>query len=161
LEEAERLRESLLALVEADAGAFEPVMRAYRLPSGSAAERLERARVLEAALEGACEAPLEIMERCAGALRLLEGFAEKGNSSALSDAGAGACLCRAALVAASLNVYANTRVMADRERAAEFDRRAGDLLARWEPAADELIRSVRAALGQAPSGAFAPANPAP
>ncbi|MDR1908585.1 MAG: cyclodeaminase/cyclohydrolase family protein, partial [Spirochaetaceae bacterium] len=39
LEEAERLRESLLALVEADAGAFEPVMRAYRLPSGSAAER--------------------------------------------------------------------------------------------------------------------------
>ena len=50
----------------------------------------EKQRVMEAALTGATEAPLEIMRLCAQAVELIEGFANKGSAIAVSDAGVGA-----------------------------------------------------------------------
>jgi formiminotetrahydrofolate cyclodeaminase len=151
MEAAEKLRGDLLLLVDQDAEAFAPFVRAYALPSATDDEKAARAEALETALDAACEAPLAIMAKCGEALVLLEGFAERGNILAVSDAGTGACLCRAALAGASLNVYANTAAMANRERAAEIERRAGELLAYGEPLAERVIALVRAALGQGAS----------
>ena len=47
---------------------------------------------------------MEIMERCCEAIDLIEVFAEKGSTLAISDAGVGATFCKAALEGASLNV---------------------------------------------------------
>ena len=52
----------------------------------------KKAEVMEAALVGACEVPLEIMRTCAEAIDLIETFAEKGSKIAISDAGFGATL---------------------------------------------------------------------
>ncbi len=83
-----------------------------------------RPLLLEAALDGASAVPLQIMEKCAEGIALAERYAAKGSVLAVSDAGCAAVLCKAALQAASLNVFINTKLMADRTRAAALDARA-------------------------------------
>ena len=61
---------------------------------------------------------------------------------ALSDAGVGALFCRAALTGASLSVFANTRMMADREKADSLEKEAHRLLSRWEGEAERIARYV-------------------
>lgn len=139
---AEALRRELEALVEADAAAFAPLAKAYSIPK----EDPSRAGIMAEALEKACAAPLEIMERCAEAIALTEEYAEKGSVLAVSDAGCAALFCKAALEAAGLNVAVNTRLMADRTRAAQLDGRAESLLAEFVPRAEAVYAAVRARL---------------
>lgn len=87
---SDALQRELLAMMERDAEAFEPLSRAYGLPKETPEQRAEKQRVMEAALTGATEAPLEIMRLCAQAVELIEGFANKGSAIAVSDAGVGA-----------------------------------------------------------------------
>lgn len=87
---------------------------------------------MEAALVGACEVPLEIMRTCAEAIDLIETFAEKGSKIAISDAGVGATLLKSALQGASLNIYINTKSMADKEAAASYNKEADMLREKYE-----------------------------
>ena len=83
-----------------------------------------------------------IMEKCAEGIALAGQYAAKGSVLAVSDAGCAAVLCKAALQAASLNVFINTKLMADRSRAAALDARADALLAEFVPRADETFTAV-------------------
>ncbi len=87
---------------------------------------------MEAALVGACEVPLEIMRTCAEAIDLIETFAEKGSKIAISDAGVGATLLKSALQGASLNIYINTKSMADKEAAASYNKEADELREKYD-----------------------------
>ena len=93
-------------------------------------------------LDGASAVPLQIMEKCAEGIALAEQYAAKGSVLAVSDAGCAAVLCKAALQAASLNVFINTKLMADRTHAAALDARADALLAEFVPRADEIFTAV-------------------
>jgi formiminotetrahydrofolate cyclodeaminase len=86
--------------------------------------------------------PLAIMENCCKAIGLLQGFAAKGAVIAISDAGAGVALCKAALQGASLNVFINTRAMADKTYAAKVNQQANAMLAEYCPLADEIYINV-------------------
>jgi formiminotetrahydrofolate cyclodeaminase len=146
--EAETLRTELLDLVQRDAEAFEPLSLVYRMPNGTEEEKSERAARMEAALNAACAPPLSIMRKCCEAIRLHGDFAEKGSRLAVSDAGVGALLCKAALQGASLNVFINTAAMADRDRAERLDGEAERMLAEYGAMADavhaEVLRVMRA-----------------
>ena len=98
--------------------------------------------VLEKALDAACAVPLEVMEKCAEGIALVEEYAAKGSVMAVSDAGCAAALCKAALQAASLNVFINTKLMADRERAAALDAKTDKLLDEFVSRADAVFASV-------------------
>ena len=139
---AAALRKELEALVQADADAFAPLAAAYGLPKDTPEQAAHKAAVLEAALDGASAVPLQIMEKCAEGTVLAEQYAAKGSVLAVSDAGCAAVLCKAALQAASLNVFINTKLMTDRARAAALDARAGALLAEFVPRADEVFSAV-------------------
>ena len=102
----------------------------------------KKAEVMEAALVGACEVPLEIMRTCAEAIDLIETFAEKGSKIAISDAGVGATLLKSALQGASLNIYINTKSMADKEAAASYNKEADELREKYEQKADEIFNRV-------------------
>ena len=141
-ERAETLRQQLLALVQADAEAFEPLSRAYGLPKATPEEQARKAEVMEQALHNACQTPLEILRRTAEALELIADYAAKGSAIAISDAGVAAALCRGALQGAALNVYINTKAMKDRDRAAQYDRETAALLARYAPMAEEIYDGV-------------------
>ena len=108
---ADALQKELLHLIERDAEVFEPLSKAYGMPRNTEEEKAEKARVMEIVLKDACSVPMEIMERCCEAIDLIEVFAEKGSTLAISDAGVGATFCKAALEGASLNVFINTKSM--------------------------------------------------
>lgn len=139
---ADFLRKELEALVQADADAFAPLAAAYGLPKDTPEQAAHKAAVLEKALDAACAVPLEIMEKCAAGIALVEEYAAKGSVMAVSDAGCAAALCKAALQAASLNVFINTKLMADRERAAALDAKTDKLLDEFVSRADAVFASV-------------------
>lgn len=144
--EADVLQEELLGYVAADAAAFEPLSRAYGLPSATEAEQAEKARVMEECLHDACVVPLDIMHACCRAIDLIERIAAVGTPLAISDAGCGVACCRAALQAASLNVFVNTGLMRDDAYAAACEGSARELLDMYLPKADAVYARVEAAL---------------
>lgn len=139
---AEALRKRLEALVQADAEAFTPLAAAYGLPKETPEQQAHKAEVLEAALNGACAVPLEIMSACCEGIRLAEEYAAKGSVLAVSDAGCAALFCKAALQAAGLNVSINTRLMADKAHAAELNTQADRMLTRFVPIADAVYEKL-------------------
>lgn len=140
--EATALQEELLDLVERDAQVFEPLAKAYSLPKETEEEKAEKARVMAIVLKDACQVPYEIMEKCCQVIRLMEEFAAKGSAIAISDAGVGAALCKSALLGASLNVFINTKSMADRAYAEEINRKADAMLEEYTKRADQVYQSV-------------------
>lgn len=139
---ADVLQKELLHLVERDAEVFEPLSKAYGMPKETEEEKAEKARVMEAALKEACSVPMEIMEKCCEAIDLLVEFAAKGSVLAISDAGVGAAFCKAALEGASLNVYINTKSMADREYAESLKKKCDEMLEKYTKIAEDVFESV-------------------
>lgn len=145
-EKADILQKELLHLVEEDARVFEPLSKAYGMPKNTEEEKAEKARVMAIVLKDACSVPMEIMRKCCEAIDLIEEFAAKGSVIALSDAGVGAAFCKAALLGASLNVFINTKSMADREYAESLNKEAEKMIAEYSVKADEVFESVNARL---------------
>lgn len=112
-EEARQLRDRLVALTDADAAAFERVLAAYKLPKGSEAEKHQREREIQMALQRATEVPYEVALGARRVLELAEVVALKGLTSAASDVRAGVYLAEAALQAALLNVEVNLQSIQD------------------------------------------------
>jgi len=135
---AHSLRKKFLDLVDGDAEAFAPLAKAYGIPKDDP----DRERIMEEALNTACGVPMEIMRACAEAIGIIGEFAEKGSRLAVSDAGCGAVLCKAAMQAASLNIYINTKSMKDRGTAQALEEEADRLLAEWPPRADAIYAGV-------------------
>ncbi len=145
-EKATALQADFLRLVEADAEAFEPLSKAYGMPRETEEEKAEKARVMAIVLKDACAVPMEIMEKCCEAIDVIEEFAAKGSALAISDAGVGVVFCKAALLGASLNVFINTKSMADKEYAASLNEKADKMIADYSKKADEIFAAVNAKL---------------
>ena len=142
MSEAAKLQEELLALVGRDAEVFEPLSKAYGLPRETEEEKAHKQRVMEAALKEACAVPLDIMRACCKAIELHQEFAAKGSAIAISDVGCGVICCKAALRAASLNVFINTAAMKERDYAENINREANELLEKYNALAEEIYENV-------------------
>lgn len=134
LSECDRVQANLLRLVQEDACAFEPLSRAYGIPK----EGPGRAGVLETATKDALQAPLQMMRELCKAVDLMETMERICSKLLVSDVGCCACLCSAALQAASLNVFVNTKVLADRPFAARVEAECDAMLAECVPRADAV-----------------------
>ncbi len=145
-EKATALQKDFLRLIERDAEVFEPLAKAYGMPRETEEEKAEKARVMAIVLKDACSVPMEIMEKSCEALDLITEFAAKGSALAISDAGVGAAFCKAALQGASLNVFINTKSMADKEYAAELNAKADAMLEKYTKIADDIFANVTARL---------------
>ena len=73
------LRARLLALVDEDARAFEPLAAAYRLPKATPEEQAAKNAALQQALVGACDVPLAIMRAVAEVVDETAYLAESGS----------------------------------------------------------------------------------
>lgn len=141
---ADAIQADLIALMQKDAEAFEPLSKAYGMPSGTENEKAEKERVMAAALKKCCAVPLQIMKKCCEAIELHKEFAAKGTAIAISDVGCGVACCKAALQAASLNVFINTKSMSDRKLAEENNKLANEMLNVYSRLADEIYADVAA-----------------
>ena len=115
--EAVSLNERMLALIEKDAEAFEPLAKAYSIPK----EDPGRDETLEKALYEAAMAPLEIVKCSALVSALIKELVVKGSRLAISDVGVAASACEACAKGAAMNVYINTKLMKDRETATKLN----------------------------------------
>ena len=136
----DRLQKDLLAQIAAAAKGFEPLAKAYGIPKDDPA----RDQVLEEATITACAVPVKIMELCCEALDAIQVFAEKGSRLAVSDAGCGAVCVKAALQAASLNVFINTKTLKNRALAEEMNAKCLGMLEKYCALADEIFETVKA-----------------
>ena len=122
----------LHGLIAADAEAFVPLSAAYGIPKDDPT----RAERLESALRVAAKPPMDMLETFAELLPILEELTEKGSRLAISDVGCAATFCQSAARGALLNLFVNTKLMADREYAYEQNKRAialeGDINYRTE-----------------------------
>ena len=134
------LQKQLLDQVEADEVNFLPLAKAYGIPKDDP----NRDKVMEEATIIACSTPMHIMELCCEAIEAIAVFAEKGSRLAVSDAGCGAVCCKAALQAASLNVFINTKSLKNREVAEEMNAKANGMLDKYCAMADGIFEQVRA-----------------
>lgn len=100
-------------LVQKDAEVFEPLSKAYRLPSETEQQRMDKEAILQKELIKATMVPLEIAECSLEGIKLMEQYAKKGSRLVISDAGVGAVFCKSALQGAKLNVLINLKLMED------------------------------------------------
>jgi len=133
------LQNELLDQVPADAEGFVPLAKAYGIPKDDP----NRAAVLEDATVTACRVPMHIMELCCESMDAIAVFAAKGSRLAVSDAGCGAVIVKAALQAASLNVFINTKTLQNREKAEEMNAYCLKMLDTCGKKADEIFETVK------------------
>ena len=136
--EAKAVKDEFIRLIDADAEAFAPLAKAYGIPK----DQPGRDKIMEEALKNGAAVPMDIMRTCGKALDIIGEFAEKGSRLAISDAGCAAACCKAAIRAASLNVFINTKSMKDRDFADQLNAEADELLAKYNQLADEIFDSV-------------------
>ncbi|HBA64362.1 MAG TPA: sugar ABC transporter substrate-binding protein [Lachnospiraceae bacterium] len=142
----EDIRNRLTVLVDKDAEAFAPLSRAYGLPKETEEQRQEKERIMEQALYEASVVPMEIMETVTEAMRELELLGEKGSRLALSDVGVGILFAQAALKGASLNIFINTKLMKNRERAEKLNAQAEELIRTGSSLKEKIYRGVLAGI---------------
>ena len=140
----DELQKKLLDQVEADEVNFLPLAKAYGIPKDDP----NRDKIMEEATIIACSTPMAIMELCCQAIDCIAVFAAKGSRLAVSDAGCGAVCCKAALQAASLNVFINTKSLKNRETAEAMNAKANAMLTKYCAIADEIFTTVKAGFGQ-------------
>lgn len=138
MDEAEDIRARLLALVDADAAAFEPLSRAYAIPKDDP----NREAVMEQCLRDAAATPMEILRLACKAIDLHREMGEKGSVMVLSDVGTGVVFCWSALYGAALNVKVNTKSMTDRAYAAAMNAEVDELMDKYWKIADQVYESV-------------------
>ncbi|MDR0459483.1 MAG: cyclodeaminase/cyclohydrolase family protein [Coriobacteriales bacterium] len=141
---SDELQQRFFALVAQDAVVFEPLSVAYGLPRETEEEKAHKAQVMEECLRECCAVPLAIMEACCEAIDVHEEFAAKGTPIAISDVGCGVIACKAALQAASLNVFINTMSFQDREYAENINVKAYAMLDEYCAKADAIFADVAA-----------------
>lgn len=151
LNQAERLRAGLAEGVARDAAAFEAVMAAYKLPKENAEEMDKRLQAIEAATLLATQEPLQTARCSVQVMKLALRAVELGNLNAITDAGTGAALARAALTGAGLNVRTNLKLLLDQAAAAKMRAELEELEGRGA----QLEASVRKTLQERGGLAFA------
>lgn len=139
---ADELTKALAECMDKDAKAFKPLSEAYGLPKDTEEQLKYRNEILEKALIAASEAPLSMMEIIVEAIKLIDRISVIGSRLAISDAGVGVQMCKAALNGASLNVFINTKLMKDADVADDLNTKADELIVTGNKIADEVYDRV-------------------
>lgn len=138
LRECAALQGELLACIERDALAFEPLSRAYAMDKTAPGYE----ETMEQCLRDAAGVPMEILRLSCRAIELHAELLEKGSVMMLSDVGTGVVFCWSALYGAALNVRVNTKLMRDADYAAALNAEVQEKLDKYWKIADEVYETV-------------------
>lgn len=142
-EQGKASQELLLKFVDEDTEAFNGVMAAFRLPTGTDEEKATQAKACEAATRNAIEIPLRVMREALASMTLIKAMADIGQETSISDAGVGALCARTAVLGAGLNVRINSADLKDEAARAAYLAEADDLEAKVQVLEDEVLVIAR------------------
>jgi formiminotetrahydrofolate cyclodeaminase len=137
-------RETFLRLSAADECAFDSVMAALKLPKDDPT----RTEQVEATVQAAAQAPLEVAKACLDFLIDLESLVTLASRHSISDVGAAAYLVLAALRASLLNVHINITFMKDQAAANAFEISASKLESNGAVRSQHIVEQVIARIRQ-------------
>jgi len=106
---AQQLKEFFINIIDDDTDAFNEIMDAFKLPKNSEDEVLSRTKAIEDATKKATLIPFSVMEKISELYPLIEIALNKGNQSAISDAGVAALNAKSAFYGAYYNVLINLK----------------------------------------------------
>jgi formiminotetrahydrofolate cyclodeaminase len=108
-----KICDRLLTLADTDTEAYNKVTAAYRLPKSTDEEKAGRKQSIQRAMEGATEAPLDILRAVAEAMTHAKAVSALGNPAAASDVKVALELLEAAAAGAAANVEINLTALDD------------------------------------------------
>jgi glutamate formiminotransferase/formiminotetrahydrofolate cyclodeaminase len=114
-EKGQKLKDTLLYLVDEDTRAFNKIIEGFRMPKGNPEEIELRKKTIEKATKYASEIPLTIMETAFASMEIMKKMVESGLQSSLSDAAVGALCAKTAVTGAYLNVRINVKDIKDQD----------------------------------------------
>jgi formiminotetrahydrofolate cyclodeaminase len=124
IQQAGALSVDLLDGARLDSEAFEAVLRAFRLPKSTEAEKKARSEAIQSGYAHATERPLHNAEMCVRVFQLAGELAGRSNASAASDLTCARHLARAGALGCLANVDINLSGIKDPDRAALYAGRA-------------------------------------
>ena len=113
-EKGKACHDELLRLIDEDTNAFNRIVVAWGLPSGSDTEKAAKKKAIQDATKGAIEVPLRVMEVALESMEVAKAMAEIGLKASVSDAGVAALAARSAVMGAFLNVKINAADVKDK-----------------------------------------------
>lgn len=142
LKKGDELRIELLNLVEKDAINFEPLSKAYTMPSSTAEEKVIKEKEMQKCLKDACNAPVETMELVFEGIKLHEELLDIASVTIISDIGVGVQMLKAALNSAYLNVLININSISDEKYVNDIKKGCKSILDSGNEKADEIYEKV-------------------
>ncbi|HEX9122248.1 MAG TPA: glutamate formimidoyltransferase [Actinomycetota bacterium] len=133
---ADEARTSFLELADRDAGAFDAVMAAFKLPKDTAEQEEARAGAIQRAFLGAALVPLDIARRAVDLMDLAALAVRIGNVNAASDGASASETLFAAARCGIYNVEINVGSLKDPAKAAELREEVDSLRERARRALD-------------------------
>ena len=106
-DEAQKIKDRLLFLVEEDTNAFNKVMAAIRLPQSSPEEKMTKAKAVREANIYAIRVPWEVAKLSYRVMELALQLVNEGNPNSVSDVGVAGEVGMAAIRGACLNILIN------------------------------------------------------
>lgn len=140
---ADGLVAEALLLVEADQHAFQGVIDAYKLPSGTEDLRVARTASIQDALILAAQPPARLIKLAGVILDLATDLFEVANANVISDIAAAADAARAAASTARVNIDINVAAVKDAAARSRLADETDGLEDKVILAADSLVGRVR------------------
>jgi formiminotetrahydrofolate cyclodeaminase len=104
-----------IELIDEDTEAFNEVMAAYRMSKNNDEQKKERKKAIQMATKNAIRPPLEVCRLSLNVIELAKIVADRGNESAITDAGVATIMAKAAYDSARLNIIINLTTVKDEE----------------------------------------------
>ena len=128
----------LLELVDSDTEAYEGVMRAFKMPRDSEADKMLRSETIQSANKHAASVPMETLRTLRKAVVFADMAIKKGNENCISDAGVGVQLIRAAALGAAYNIRINLLSITDDKFSSKINKEMTKLLGDIMSAVEKL-----------------------
>lgn len=119
--EAEKLKEKFLELMDKDAETFKVMEKVFAMPNFTEEEKSIRKEKMQEACKICCETPKEMIENAIKGIELTDSIYGKSNKSAESDLIVGKKLLRASIEGAWENIAINLRYINDEKFVKEYE----------------------------------------
>ncbi len=120
-------RELFFMDIDRDAGAYNQVMDAFKLPKETDEEKEIRTNQIQDATKHAALIPMEIAQRAFDLLDIIEWTTRNGNSNAVTDGCISMMTCRTAVLGALLNVRINLGSIKDTNFVKDLENRCNTM----------------------------------
>ncbi len=140
---AQRLQNTLLELIDEDTAAFNQLSEAFRMPKKTAAQEEARHIAIQNATKEATLVPLRTLESTSELLEIATAAANSGNQNSLSDAGVAGLMARACAWGAYYNVLINLADIEDASWQKKIKLEAEKIVQQTDKQAGDLQTSIK------------------